>query len=430
MAILTYRFNSLRSFMCCIFLLSGIYTTVAQVYTIQGSGTSGNSPIYSPYTNNYSNSRNQFIITAAELIGIGSPAGGAISAIGFRGASNGGNCSVTFNIQIKHTTQNSFSANNLTTSGGWEPGFTSFYSGTINSNNVNGWKDYSGSFCWDGSSNLMVQVCKQNSCSNPTAPSVYYHQSRATPCGNTGRYGYGSGGTGSNCSWYPSAPLYYGHSVNRPDIRFNLAVTGPCPATAAVITGTANLCQVLPVELERFSAYPSDNKIKLEWITVAETNSDYFSVERSSDGLEFETIHTLKASGNSSSRLNYAAMDEQPLPGINYYRLTQTDVNGVVHQSAIIYVNMDETPQAFIDKLYPNPSNDMIHADLFLPDNGNVQLRLFDYTGKLVMEKAVSTQKGFSTLSTDLSELPKGIYIIKISSGSQVEIYAQRIIKN
>lgn len=426
-----YRFIFLRFFIYCAFLLSGAYTAIAQVYTIQGSGTSGNSPQYSPYTNNYDNSRNQFIITAAELRGIASPAGGAISSIGFRGATNGGNCSVTFNIQIKHTTQNSFSATSLTTSGGWEPSFTAFYSNTINSNNVSGWKDYSGSFCWDGSSNLMIQVCKQNSCSNPTAPSVYYHQSRATPCGNTGRYGYGSGGSGSNCSWYPSAALYYGHGVYRPDIRFNIAATGPCPATGAAITGTANLCQVLPVELARFSAYPDDGKIQLEWITVSETNSDYFSIERSADGFQFESIKTVKASGNSASRLVYSVIDEHPLPGINYYRLTQTDVTGAVHGSGTIYVNMDESPVAFVDKIYPNPSNQLVNADLFIPNSGNLTLQLFDYTGKLVLEKNMVAEKGFSTVNTDLQEMSYGIYTLKIYFGPQNNLlYTQRIIKN
>jgi len=93
-------------------------------------------------------------------------------------------------------------------------------------------------------------------------------------------------------------------------------------------------CIVLPVELIYFDAKcDKNNLVQLQWQTASETNSDYFTVERSGNGNIFEAIGVVKAAGNSSTRRYYyftdtlSAFKLYNLPAY-YYRLKQVDKNG------------------------------------------------------------------------------------------------------
>ncbi len=85
---------------------------------------------------------------------------------------------------------------------------------------------------------------------------------------------------------------------------------------------------VLPIELTEFFATPVNNQVRVSWKTETELNNDFFTVERSSDGENWEILTTVKAAGNSKIPLHYATTDEEPLQGVSYYRLTQTDFDG------------------------------------------------------------------------------------------------------
>jgi len=83
----------------------------------------------------------------------------------------------------------------------------------------------------------------------------------------------------------------------------------------------------LPIELIQFKATKVGAYVQLDWSTATEINNDYFTVERSVDGENFEVILTEKGAGNSSTQKDYRRYDEQPRVGYNYYRLSQTDFN-------------------------------------------------------------------------------------------------------
>ena len=89
--------------------------------------------------------------------------------------------------------------------------------------------------------------------------------------------------------------------------------------------GTINLGTPLPIELLTFSATPKESAVLLKWTTASETNNNFFTIERSSNGTEWTEIGSQKGAGNSSTILNYELYDFQPLLGVNYYRLKQTD---------------------------------------------------------------------------------------------------------
>lgn len=97
---------------------------------------------------------------------------------------------------------------------------------------------------------------------------------------------------------------------------------------------------LLPIGLIDFSASLNEETVQLDWQTTSEINNDYFTVERSIDGIEWEVVNLTNGAGNSSSILTYQSLDYNPYPRITYYRLKQTDFDGAFSYSGIQAVNM------------------------------------------------------------------------------------------
>lgn len=114
-------------------------------------------------------------------------------------------------------------------------------------------------------------------------------------------------------------------------------IPGGAGAFTLTFTGTATLsCVPLPVELYYFKCDSKDSKIELYWSTLSETNNDYFIIQRSIDGINWENIATINGAGNSNYQLYYEYADKYPEIGYNYYRLVQVDINGVYNYDSSI----------------------------------------------------------------------------------------------
>lgn len=86
---------------------------------------------------------------------------------------------------------------------------------------------------------------------------------------------------------------------------------------------------ILPVTLLQFTANESNTgAVNLTWSTAMEVNNDHFTLERSSDGLNYTVIGKIKGKGDNNLPVNYFFIDQSPEQGSNYYRLTQTDRDG------------------------------------------------------------------------------------------------------
>ncbi|MES2567304.1 MAG: lamin tail domain-containing protein [Bacteroidota bacterium] len=116
--------------------------------------------------------------------------------------------------------------------------------------------------------------------------------------------------------------------------------------------GTSN-AMVLPIELLYFNANYNGKYVDLNWATATEINNDYFTIERSGDGLNFESLLKVKGAGNSTNQINYSVTDEEPINGISYYRLKQTDFDDNFSYSNIVSVTSKIEEEY---KIYPNPN--------------------------------------------------------------------------
>lgn len=173
---------------------------------------------------------------------------------------------------------------------------------------------------------------------------------------------------------------------------------------------------VLPVELTTFTATPVGEKtVRLQWTTASEQNSARFEVERSANGQDFYSIASLAAAGNTTNKHDYELSDRNPLPGDNYYRLRQIDVDGRYGYSPIRLAVIAAEDLENKWNIYPNPAQ----SSFFVENREREGLvTLFDAAGKQVWEQALSA--GNQRTEINLERLPAGVYGLKIQTENGV----------
>lgn len=175
--------------------------------------------------------------------------------------------------------------------------------------------------------------------------------------------------------------------------------------------GTINAFQTpLPIDLINFIATPINNEsVKLNWQTASETNNDYFTVERSKDGMNWDLVENKKAAGNSSILLNYSIIDKHPYLGISYYRLKQTDFDGKFKNFKMKRVSLQKSSLEV--NIYPNPTNTRLTIK---GDPSELkEILVYNVLGQDVTHMVNEVEINLSSKIVDLSRLSKGLYYIK-----------------
>lgn len=191
-------------------------------------------------------------------------------------------------------------------------------------------------------------------------------------------------------------------------------VYGPF-TTQAIAENTSNtvpdgLCaSPLPVELIDFDGYHLLGDNELKWSTVTEINNDYFEIEASVDGYEFQVVGKVDGSGNSNQQINYGFKHEDVAVQLMYYRLVQYDYDGTRTVSEVIAIESELENRVVI---YPNPVKGLLNI---VSTYELSRIVVLDVTGKVV-----KTVEG-STNQIDLSELNKGIYFINLEGKKGVD---------
>ena len=185
----------------------------------------------------------------------------------------------------------------------------------------------------------------------------------------------------------------------------------------------------LPIQLLSFDAKCMNNNVDLNWSTATEMNNDYFTVERSTDAATWNFVKKVSGAGNSNSVLNYTTKDADPLKGISYYRLKQTDYNGQSESFNAVAVNCDEESSQVNITYYPNPFTSEVFAVINNSTSENATVNVYNIFGSKVYSKNISHEelelKGFSL---NLENVADGIYFVEFKSDSYSGI--EKIVKN
>lgn len=138
----------------------------------------------------------------------------------------------------------------------------------------------------------------------------------------------------------------------------------------------------LPIELLHFSAQPASDEVVVEWSTAAEINNDFFTVERSIDGSSWETLTFINGAGNANYVINYSYTDNNPIDGVSYYRLKQTDFDGQYEYFAPAAVNFSSfVSSAEIIRVVPSAQNMEVW---FQNQDPNAILTVADMQGRIL----------------------------------------------
>lgn len=97
--------------------------------------------------------------------------------------------------------------------------------------------------------------------------------------------------------------------------------------TNAVTAEVSAGCSTLPLIWLYFQGKPVQNNVLLEWATSNEIQNSFFTIEKSNNGSKFEILGTVEAASKTAGENKYSFTDRQPYD-VNYYRISQTDLNG------------------------------------------------------------------------------------------------------
>ena len=179
-----------------------------------------------------------------------------------------------------------------------------------------------------------------------------------------------------------------------------------------------------------FTANPVPQGVKITWSTSTENNNDYFTLEHSTDGVNFEALDNIDGSGNTQQTIQYNYLDETPTVGVNYYRLCQTGFDGISKTFEPISIKLgDNVSSLSVVNVYPNPFN----GDFLLTYHSDTKtmttLEILNAQGKQYYSEALKSDSGVNVYDFNSKiKLPMGIYFVTLSQG-KTKTEAIRIVK-
>ncbi len=180
----------------------------------------------------------------------------------------------------------------------------------------------------------------------------------------------------------------------------------------------------LPVSILYFNATKCLNKtVNLNWSTTNEVNNDYFIIERSKDGLNFDSLKMVSAIGNSTTRMDYSSFDDNPFDGYSYYRLKQVDRDKQITYTRIERIYFEDTD--LLTTIWPNPARDFVQVKISGEINKIWAYKLFDINGKSLEERVILS----NITLINLINKSQGTYILQIVKAGKI-IQSFKIIKS
>lgn len=183
----------------------------------------------------------------------------------------------------------------------------------------------------------------------------------------------------------------------------------------------------LPIELLGFHGQCKGDSVEVDWSTASEINSAYFILEKSIDGLKYDSITAIEAAGNSNSVKNYSFNDTQINDVVVYYRFKQVDFDGKFEYSDVIALHCLET-DPFSYLIYPNPVGNMLTISFTTNQSMNISYIIYDSKGAKVLNNNLSLINGVSKFYINTSGLAESVYMIQIYNTNS-KLFASKFIK-
>ncbi len=178
-------------------------------------------------------------------------------------------------------------------------------------------------------------------------------------------------------------------------------------------------CIKTSIDLLTFSGEVLSEGNLISWTTSSETENDYFTVERSKDGISnWSEVLTVDGAGNSSLAINYAKLDASAPNGTSFYRLKETNFQGVTRVASDV-ISLTRGVQSYsFTNVYPVPTSDVVNVRFASVKETSVTVKVYDIAGKLVTTKNVVAQASSdNSFSLDIRGYAAGTYYMSLTDG-------------
>ncbi len=186
----------------------------------------------------------------------------------------------------------------------------------------------------------------------------------------------------------------------------------------------------LPVELTQFTLTPINNEyFNLNWETASELNNAGFYIQRRSLGTSYENIGWIVGNGTTNSIHNYSFADRNVTPSTTYYyRLMQMDIDNTFKYSNTVSGILDGGKEFNVFSIVPNPTTINPQATVFVPQDGKIEISVFDILGQIIKQNNYKLNKGNNKIEIDMPNLATATYIVRFNFNNN--IITKKIIKN
>jgi Bacterial Ig domain/Secretion system C-terminal sorting domain len=207
-----------------------------------------------------------------------------------------------------------------------------------------------------------------------------------------------------------------------------------CSNTATVLITFPTEEGSLPSSIIDLGAAYKNGKVNVKWTSTFEVNSDHFEIQRSTDGINFKTVGSIKGQGISSIKHEYQFDDDVKQSTLNkndlYYRLKQVDLDTKASLSKVLVVRVYQTKSLQSVSVTPNPTFNDIKVNLQLNENSYIVLKVANSNGLEIMRKSTHGNTGTNNLTLEgTSRLQAGVYFLEVIVNSNERMMV-KLIKN
>lgn len=185
---------------------------------------------------------------------------------------------------------------------------------------------------------------------------------------------------------------------------------------------------LLPVQWLYFDGETDQTVNHLRWATESEQNTEHFNVERSRDGIHFESIGMVAAQGQATTTKHYTFDDNNPFEGENYYRLELVEKDGKTTLSNTILLMLDADGLGY--SFYPNPTQNLVYYQYEAEEKEHLKVKILDVLGKEVGSMELNSEVGLNKIPVDLSSYANGTYMIRVHNEQTGQVHTSKVIKN
>ena len=171
---------------------------------------------------------------------------------------------------------------------------------------------------------------------------------------------------------------------------------------------------LLPIRLQQFSATSRGHSVQLFWAASSHNNQEVFYVEKGRDGIHFTTISEQTAKGRGT--FTYQLIDDNALNALAYYRLKMINEDGSFTYSYILRVQPKLDTKNILLNVYPLPAKDKLNFQIESSETAKATASITDLSGKTMLIRSLTLVEGINTVSINIQQIQKGLYLLKVAT--------------